>query len=322
MLATDVAQKGYGDCKALSNFMKALLKEAGISSYLVLVNAGSHINSLDVDFPELNFNHVINCVPLSRDTVWIECTSQTATLGYQGSFTGNRKALMVLDNGGLIVNTTSYKANINKEVTKANISLDKIGDANAQFKSEFTGISKEKYDYLLNEKNSESQKNMIQELIHIPSFNLKKYDINEFKSKIPSISLCYDVSIHKIGNKTGTLFFMKPNVLNKKCQIPEKKQRTKSFYLNPNYFENEEIDSLKFTLPEGFNIEILPEPVVIKSKFGEYYCNAVIENSVLLYIRKLITHGGKFPKNEYESWVNFCEVINKSDNALIAFKVK
>ena len=99
--AADVAQTGYGDCKALSNYMKALLKEAGIASYVALIRSGAGEEDVDPLFPCLLFNHVINCVPLKKDTVWLECTSQTESLGFQGSSTGNRKALLILSDGSI-----------------------------------------------------------------------------------------------------------------------------------------------------------------------------------------------------------------------------
>ena len=52
--ATDVAKKGYGDCKALSNYMYSLLKEAGIRSDYTLIHAGDDQNYMTDDFPSIN----------------------------------------------------------------------------------------------------------------------------------------------------------------------------------------------------------------------------------------------------------------------------
>ena len=52
-------QKKYGDCKGLSNYMKAALNAVGIKSNIAMINAG--YNSLPVDpmFPADEFDHVI-----------------------------------------------------------------------------------------------------------------------------------------------------------------------------------------------------------------------------------------------------------------------
>ena len=60
--AKDVYKHGYGDCKALSNYMKALLKEAGITAHYTLVNAGARARRLLADLPGSSFNHAILCV--------------------------------------------------------------------------------------------------------------------------------------------------------------------------------------------------------------------------------------------------------------------
>jgi hypothetical protein len=80
--------------------MYSLLKAVGIKSYYALIKAGKQDYFLMEDFPSNQFNHAILCVPLQKDTVWLECTSQVQAFGYMGDFTGNRKALIVTEDGG------------------------------------------------------------------------------------------------------------------------------------------------------------------------------------------------------------------------------
>jgi transglutaminase-like putative cysteine protease len=106
--AMNVATNGYGDCKGLTNYLKALLKEAGINSYVTLVYAGEDYYKIDEDFPANTFNHVILCVPQPKDTIWVECTSQQLPAGYLGSFTQGRKVLLTSEQGGFLCMTPSY----------------------------------------------------------------------------------------------------------------------------------------------------------------------------------------------------------------------
>src|SRR6185503_18169122 len=98
-------KKKYGDCKALSNYMKAALKSVGIPSHIAIINAEYNQEPVDPNFPANGFNHVILCVPGQNDSIWLECTSSTAAFGELGSFTENRNALLITDNGGVLVPT-------------------------------------------------------------------------------------------------------------------------------------------------------------------------------------------------------------------------
>ncbi len=143
--AADINRLGYGDCKGLSNYMKALLKAAGISSHLVMVHAGSGASEkMNPDFVGYSFNHMILCVPQQKDTIWLECTSTINAPGYLGSFTQNRNVLLLTPEGGKIARTPSYDKQ--RSYTKKNIELQ-IDPGNKEqsikWEAEYAGINQE-----------------------------------------------------------------------------------------------------------------------------------------------------------------------------------
>jgi len=138
--AETVYEKGYGDCKALSNFTVALLEEVGIEAHYTIISAGENALPLLTDMPGLQFNHVIVSVPLANDTIWLECTSQDMPFGYLGSFTDDRYGLSITGQGGDLVRTTDYQQNDN--ILSCFSSLDLSAQGNAQIKAnlKFTGF--------------------------------------------------------------------------------------------------------------------------------------------------------------------------------------
>ena len=125
--AAYVATKKYGDCKALSNFMISLLKEAGIKAHAVVIKGGEEQREFVTDFTHNSFNHIICCVPMGKDTIWLECTSQSLPAGYLSEFTANRYGLLINDNGGTLVHTPAYLLTDNVQVRKISAVLDQEG---------------------------------------------------------------------------------------------------------------------------------------------------------------------------------------------------
>src|ERR1700761_4844233 len=173
--ATFVDQKKYGDCKALSNYMGALLKAVHIPSCYAIINAEPNQEPAELSFPSNPFNHVILCVPFKGDTTWLECTSSTQPFGKLGAFTENRRALIITDDGGKLVNTPRSTMQDNQFTSEAHIVLDADGGAKATVKILATGEYRSDYIGLAYLKTDEQKEALLRTLnIKQPiAFNFK-----------------------------------------------------------------------------------------------------------------------------------------------------
>ncbi len=120
-----------------------LLKEAGITGKYVEIEAGDDAVPMIENFPSSQFNHVITCVPMEKDTLWLECTSQTESPGYMGTFTGGRKGMLIDEEGGHVVQTPVYSASDNIQCRVIQAQLGAEGDLNAEVNTEYHCIRQE-----------------------------------------------------------------------------------------------------------------------------------------------------------------------------------
>jgi hypothetical protein len=323
MEAAAVAKNGYGDCKALSNYMKALLNEAGIPAYQALVYAGDELSYSYADFACMHFNHVITCVPLDKDTLFLECTSQTNALGYQGRFTGNRTALLILPDGGKLINTSVYKPSDNSQVRRGKIRIDANGDAQVLITTTYTGLQQEKRNGVMNFMNKEEQKNWMVDHIKIPSFELQEFSLTENKKRLPAMEEKLKLVVKKIVTQSGSRLFLTPNLMTDFFNAPlTDEERRSDLVLSPNWYDFYDADTLVYELPENYVLEFLPEPVMISSKFGEYKSQAVMKDGKLMYYRSATTKSGTYPKTDFREWADFIKKASKSDKATIVFTLR
>jgi hypothetical protein len=316
-----VDQTGYGDCKALSNYMVALLKEAGIKAHYTLIQAGAGTRDIDPKFPRTQFNHAIVCVPQKTDTVWLECTSQTNPFGYQGRFTGDRQALIITDNGAKVVNTLRYPAEKNIQSRTADVFVQLTGDASAKVKTTYTGLQYENdnLNYILGIQFDE-QKKWLQKEIDIPSFDITTFKMQNHKDKIPSAQVSVDLTLKRFATVSGKRVFITPNLMNRSTYIPEKVESRKTNVVIGMPFID--LDTIRYHLPEGIYPEFLPKPVVLKSRFGEYETNFTLDQNDLIYTRRLKMQRGEFPPESYTEFIDFYKGLNKADNMKLVFLSK
>lgn len=319
--ASVVDQVGYGDCKALSNYMVALLKEAGITSYYSTIKAGDFEYDLMMDFPSHQGNHVIVAVPNDADTIWLECTSQTKAFGYAGMFTGDRKSFMLTEKGGVWANTPRYTEQTNVKSRTADVYVDLAGNAKAKVKTSYTGLQYENsgLDYAVTTQ-SDQQKKWIQEHVDIPVFDIEKFNMTNIKSRNPIAIVDLDLRLDRYASVSGKRIFLVPNLMNRSTFIPEKVENRKTPVVKRIGFTDH--DTVRYHLPEGIYPEFLPEPVKIKSRFGEYEANFKVDGEGLMYIRKMRMHKGEYPPESYNELIDFYRGVSRADNTKLVFMNK
>jgi hypothetical protein len=317
--ATYVAQKGFGDCKALSNYMYSLLKEAGIRSNHTIIRGGRGEYFVPEDFPSDPFNHVVLCVPLKTDTVWLECTSQTNAAGYMGGFTGNRKALLIDENGGTLVSTPRYNASTNTQVRKTFGKVADDGSLNINVETTLRGMQQDSYHSLIHNYSKDKIKEVLQSSFELSTYNINNFSYKEIKQSIPEIIENLDITVSGYATITGKRLFITPNVLNRnRTSLNADDERKFDIRLEDGFTD---IDTVEIELPSGFEVEALPEPVNISNKFGSYYAASTVKNNKIVYVRKRVYNVGKFPASEYKDLAGYFQQISKADrNRIVLVK--
>ena len=318
--ANYVAVKKYGDCKALSNYMYSLLKEAGIKSCYTLVKAGRNNNYLREDFPSNQFNHAILCVPLQQDTVWLECTSQTLPSGYLSAFTANRPVLIIDETGGKLVRTPAYTISQNTQSRKTAGTIAEDGQLTTRINTTYKAIEQDNLHHLINDLAREKQLEHLKEQIDLPHYDVTRFEYKEDKSAVPAIAEELEIKALNYASVTGKRLFVYPNVITRHASRL-KVDDTRKYPVSIKY-EYTEIDTTELVLPAGYLAEALPAPVKIESEFGRYSSSVEMKPDKLVYYRKYENFSGEFPASAFNDLVRFYDQIYKADRSRVVLVKK
>ncbi|WP_306353997.1 DUF3857 domain-containing protein [Flavobacterium sp. '19STA2R22 D10 B1'] len=316
MLAKDVDRLGYGDCKALTNYTRALLNVVGVPSYYTLVFAGEqNKRNIQSDFVSLQGNHAILALPIENDIIWLECTSQVIPFGFQGTFTDNRDVLVIKPNNSEVVTTKPLIEKTNKQVTKATYSINEKGDINGQVSIETNGSQyDDRYlkERMSNEDRIKYYKKYFNNINNLKIDDLKLVNNKEevhFNEKIKLSAVSY-------AEKTGDKLIFIVNAFNFNLGVPQRyRKRYNPFEIQRGFYD---VDEVTISLPKDFKLEMLPDNVTVATKYGDYKLEFIKNaDGEITYKRELLLKEGYYASSEYNDYRLFREQIARYDNSKI-----
>lgn len=314
--ATYVSTRGYGDCKALSNYMIAMLAAVDLRAWPALINNGADAAEVLADFPSNQFNHMIVCVPFSRDTLWLECTNALMPFGQVGRGNEDRQVLVVTPEGGKLLRTPRSQAGDNQQIRQARVIVDPAGNAGAEVRTRYTGNQHVRVRSALAHSAPREREDWLRRQITIGSFQITSVDFSGVERKSSEITLPLTLTLPRFAAVSGSRMFLRPNLLERRKYVPPAMpDRKQPVLLTYAYVD---VDSIHYRLPEGFAIEALPEPVKLTTSFGGYEATTVVqEEGALLYVRRLEMRANRLPAQQYEEYRQFLANVVKADAAQV-----
>ena len=316
--ASYVDRLGYGDCKALVNYMQALLSEAGVPSLYCVVEAGNSKIDLDESFANaVDGNHIILCIPFENDTTWLECTSNRSPFGYLGTFTDDRLVLACTPEGGKVLRTTSYPYATNQQIRKGTLHVSKEGNVTGEIKTTFTGSQFDNhFDNKFN--NPSEQVKTLKKYYDINNITFDKYAYIVNNVREPQLIEDLSLTINNYVVKNGNQLIFQPNLLNTLRAIPDSKNRINELYINRGFTD---IDELEYSLESKLKGTIVPIDKVIESPMGKYILKVYNDGDKIKMYRHIEIKEGTYPAEDYQKYYDFMREVSSMDRVKYTLNV-
>ncbi|MNQ15663.1 hypothetical protein D3C85_286370 [compost metagenome] len=315
MLAQDVDRLGYGDCKALSNYTRALLSTVGVPSYYTELYGDKNPIDMEEDFFSIQGNHVILCVPDGDKYVFLECTSQNNPFGYQANFIDDRNVIVIKPDGAEVIKTKNYESSENTQKSKGFYNIDQNGAFSGKIVMVSQGSQYGSKERVLRFQPEEKERHYKSYWSNINNLKLEKIAFSDDKE---NISFTENIQLNAVnyGNISGNKIIFTVDAFNQnKENVRRIRNRKNPFQVLHGYVDTDEIE---INLPEGFTVEFLPSNYELKGKFGEYKTEIIKkENNKLTYKRSMFLNKGKYTNKEYDEYRLFMEQVSRNDNAKI-----
>jgi len=310
-------KKKYGDCKGLSNYMKAALKSVGIKSYVSIINAEYDKEPVDPDFPENAFNHVILCVPDQNDSVWLECTSSSNEFNELGTFTENRYALLITDAGGVLVPTPKSLSSSNTLFTTTTVSISDDLSAFTETVFNAKGECRDLMNAIL-KANRDEQKRMA--VLYLGFKQPDDFEFSGEKSGAGSVTKLR-MALAKVPEfSTGDKLFVSPRLYKIWASVlPRADNRKLDFYFR---FPFEKTDTTVLKLPVGAKTDALPKENEMSCKYAlfksRYWYNE--SNNSVYSVCTLVLRQHRIPAADYPSVKKFFDDLMQYDAEKIVIR--
>ena len=336
--APDVFSHRYGDCKDKATLMRAMLREMGVDSYQVVINAQRGV--ITREMPVHNgFNHVIlaiklpdgmndpSLVAVTQDPklgriLFFDPTRELTPFGQIGGYLQANYGLLVMPEGGELVELPQQPSAMNGIERVGKLTLD----ANGMLKGDVTEVRLgdrawlERGSLRAVTKDTDRIK-PIESLLagSLTNFQIVHASVANLQQTDQPFGFNYTFEAQNYARSAGNLLLVRPRVLGSKSSGVLETKEPRKFPLE---FDGpvRDTDSFEIALPPGYEVDELPPPMDVEYSFGSYHSKTEATGQMLHYTRSMEIKELSVPVNKMDELKKFYRMIASDERNTAVLK--
>jgi tetratricopeptide (TPR) repeat protein len=318
--AGDVLRNQYGDCKDKNTLLAALLEAEGLHSSTVLINSA---RKLDPDVPAPSqFNHVITKLPLGKEDLWMDTTTEVAPFQLL-SYQLRKKQALVIPEGGVphLEETPADSPVPDQELTEVTGEIDDTGKLEATVKYTLRGDAELRQRLIFRRIAAAQWQKYIEGLNKSIGGSVSNVKVGDPSATREPFTIAYDVSKASFADWTKKKIQLKLplghlNLASVSMDIGSDSDtdtdkegededsaasNTENFKLGP---RNESTYRLKLELAPRYTADV-PVPTALDRDYGAYQSTYKFEANTFTAERKLTIRKAELPPARADDYRSF-----------------
>jgi hypothetical protein len=325
-LSTEVLAKAYGDCKDKANLMRALLKAVGIESYLVGIYSGDP-NYVRAEWPSpTQFNHCIIAIRIGDQTqaasvithpslgrlLVFDATDEVTPVGDLPHHEQNSLALISGADKNALVRMPVTRPEDNLLSREVEVGLSAEGAITATLRERLAGQSAVALRRAFKGLGRPDFGRVVERWVSDNAAGAKftriepadAHDEGRFALDVEFSAPAFARSLQ------GRLLVFKPAVIARGASVwlgePTRK--------HPVVLKAESFtETVRVRLPEGFEVDEIPDGFELDSEFGKYKAAYEIKDGHFVFTRTLIQPAATVPAEKYQEVRRFFGLVRASE---------
>lgn len=332
--AAEVFAHKFGDCKDKATLLGSMLGEIGIETYYVLVH--THRGFVHPSYPSIAFNHAILAIRLPDSVsdaglyaivpnkklgrlLIFDPTNERVPLGYLPWYLQQSDALLVTPDGGELISLPLLPSSTNRLLRTGKFTVTSngalIGDVQ---ELEWGGPAAREREQFLDAEPSKRSEIFDRFLANfLASFTLTGASLGNLEKYDDTLSLNYKFVSPGYANAAGDLLFLRPRIVGDKDTgmlrlFTEHKPRQYPIEFDEATRQDDVFD---ITVPAGFVIDGLPQPVQADCDYASYKSETKFADGVLHYKRTFEIKDVMVPKEKLPAVRDFLQQVAADQQA-------